>query len=213
MTTRWTVFFAVTLLAVGCSRARDNGSADSASTAVVSSETTAASDPAANEPAADLAAAKCDHSVPTDTVERPQYAPARELLEIMAADSRVNPDTRQDVHFRTPDRLVSYVADSGLTYVDVNGVVGEESADTIAHVTADSLGAELRAQHGNLYSHFQSLAKLYADSGSGYYRIQYCPLAGGFVAVLGHGDYTLAFRRLGGRLRLTRFAALEVAAD
>jgi hypothetical protein len=212
MTTRWTVCFAVIVFAIGCSRARDNGSADAARTAV-SSETTARSDPAANEPAADLAAAKCDHSLPTDTIGRPEYAPARELLEIMAADSRVNPDTRQDVHFRTPDRLVSYVADSGLTYVDVNGVVGEESADTIAHVTVDSLRTELRVHHGNLYAHFGSLAKLYADSATGYFRIEYCPLADGFIAVLGHSDYTLAFRRRDGRLRLTRFAALEVAAD
>ena len=173
ITTRWVVWLASSLSALGCSRSRDNGSADTAHTAVVSDETTARPNPAANEPAADLAAA----------------------------------------HFRTPDRLVSYVADSGLTYVDVNGVVGEESADTIAHVTVDSLRAELRAQRGNLYSHFQSLAKLYADSTTAYYRIRYCPLAGGFIAVLGHGDYTLAFRRQGGRPRLTRFAALEVAAD
>lgn len=185
---RAVVLLAIGQFAIGCSRARETGSADTAS-------------------------AKCDHSLPTDTVGRPEYAPARELLEIMAGDARVNPDARQDIRFRAPERLLRYVSDSGLIYVDVNGVVGEESGDTIAHVTVDSMRAELRAQRGNLYSHFQSLAKLYADSTTAYYRIQYCPLAGGFIAVFGHGDYTLAFRRQGGRLRLTRFAALEVAAD
>jgi hypothetical protein len=99
--TRWVVLLASSLFSLGCSRSRDNGSADTAHTAVVSAETTARPNPVANEPTAHLAAAKCDHSLPTDTIGRP----------------------------------------------------------------------------------------------------------------VGHADYTLAFRRRGGRLRLTRFAALEVAAD
>jgi hypothetical protein len=213
MMTRWAALLTIGAFATGCSRARDRTPADTVSAIVTHSDSSARGISIANEPAVDLTAAMCDHSLATDTVGRPEYAPARELLEIMAADARVNPDTRQDVHFRAPDRLLSYVADSGLTYVDVNGVVGEQSADTIAHVTVDSLREQLHWQRGNLYEHFGSLAKLYADSATGYFRMQYCPLAGGFIAVLGHGDYTLAFRRQRGRLRLTRFAALEAAAD
>lgn len=225
--TRCVVLLAACLTLAGCARANDSRPADTAVAAAAPRPdttpvprarpaTTAAS-------ASDLAASACDYALGLDSVESPEFATVGEFVRVLHTDGAANPDPRQDVHFTALDRLLSYVSDSGITYVDVNTVgdvqgelEGETTTtnpDTIAHVSRDSLRLLLRTERGSLYGNLQTLAKVVFDTSSGYTVTHYCRIPDGVVAIFGIHDYSLTFRRQGGRLRLTRFAALEVAAD
>jgi hypothetical protein len=218
------------MLAVGCSRSSADHAPDSTRDTVPLGRNVAANDSAGSRTSSAAVAsssdttAACDHAQVTDTIGRSEYAPVRQFLELLAHDGSVNPDRRQDVHFTSLDALLSFVSDSGLTYVDVNSVgdIGSDlegemtttNSDTLIHVRLDSLRSLMRSERGSLYGHLQSVAKAYGDEGNGYQRIRYCAIPDGVVAILGVlPDYSLAFRRESGRLRLTRFAALELAAD
>lgn len=172
----------------------------------------------------DLLAAACDHKTDSDSIAPPGHETAHQFLGILRTDASANADPRQNVHFASLERILGFVSDSGLTFVDVNtiGDVGSTEAgeltttntDTIEHVTLDSMRTRLQSQRGSLYENLQSLAKEYDSGDAGLGHARYCPLPDGFVLLLGAlPDYSLAFRRQGGRLRLTRFAALELAAD
>jgi hypothetical protein len=219
---------AASAIAMACSRDASDASAAANPSVTVSSVAVAAANGTSPDAAhvvptaADIAAAACDNAAKADSVGRPQYATAIEFLRILHADASANPDMRQNVHFSSLGRLLTFVSDSGLTYVNVNSVGEVESpeedkttttnADTLVHVRLDSLRMLLQSERGSLYDNIQSLAKVYDDSAKGYWRVRYCALADGVVILVGP-DYSLAFQRQGGRLRLTRFAALEIAAD
>jgi hypothetical protein len=225
---RLVILAAVSIAA--CARASDRPSSDTAISTAAIAGAAAGGDAGAAAPvihytptSSDLSAAACDHAADADSVAPAGHETAEEFLGLLRTDASASPDARENVRFASLDRILGLVSDSGLTYVDVNTVGDVESAeegeltttntDTIAHVALDSLRARLRSQHGSLYENFQSLAKQLASGESGFGRARYCTLPDGFVVMLGLPDYSLAFRRQSDRLRLTRFAALELAAD
>jgi hypothetical protein len=228
MTYRCVRLIALGLTLTACSRSSDSHVPDTGDAAVAIADSAGSGDSMRRPSpmlvsAADLAAAACDYSPATDSVGKAEYAPVLGFLRVLHSDAAANPDSRQDVTFVSLDRLLSFVSDSGLSYVNVNtvgdlagsleGETTTTNSDTIIHVPLDSLRALLRAERGSLYENFEGLAKQYGASSSGYSDIRFCSTSDGVVALIGMQFYSLAFRRQGSGLRLTRFAALEVAAD
>jgi hypothetical protein len=147
----------------------------------------------------------CDDETRAFANPRPEWARAVGFLDRLVAGAPESNTASAPVRFPPAAEILSSVSDSGITYVDVNGIVsGGPPADTIQRLSPAELRAQIETRKGPFFRHLQNMT--YRASQVDRAR-SFCPIPGGVTVLLGRG-YEASFRNEAGALRLVKFAYL-----